>query len=165
MTLSSEVAETEEIYCKKRETRIESGRIVCPAKSIYNILHLLSSSGKKELFSPDVHILLSSLVPREGEGGDCKAGSRPREETAHQLLFLHSSKSSLESNLPVCYCIHYPGSRTLFPSTLRIRIPLTVVAGQIVVHAHVIMTKFCSNPFSPFYFLSFWDAHRRIASR
>jgi len=27
------------------------------------------------------------------------------EETARQLLFLHSSKSSLESNLPVCYCI------------------------------------------------------------
>lgn len=31
--------------------------------------------------------------------------SRPRGDSACQLLFLHSSKSSLESNLPVCYCI------------------------------------------------------------
>lgn len=31
--------------------------------------------------------------------------SRPRGDSARQLLFLHSSKSSLESNLPVCYCI------------------------------------------------------------
>jgi len=36
------------------------------------------------------------------------------EEAARQLLFLRSGKSSLESNLPVCYCI-----RTTSPAALR----------------------------------------------
>lgn len=50
---------------------------------------------------------------RKKRGGDCKAGSasgRPR-----QLLFLHSGKSSRESNLPVCYCIQ----TTLFHGRAR----------------------------------------------
>lgn len=41
------------------------------------------------------------------------------EETARQLLFLHSSKSSLESNLPVCYCIQTtPQPTSSVPSSL-----------------------------------------------
>lgn len=38
------------------------------------------------------------------------------EETARQLLFLHSSKSSLESNLPVCYCIQTTPQLQRYPS-------------------------------------------------
>lgn len=54
-------------------------------------------------------------------GRDCKVGSPDLEEAARQLLFLHSSKSSLESNLPVCYCIQttpQPVSRYPFPPRL-----------------------------------------------
>lgn len=53
------------------------------------------------------------------------------EETARQLLFLHSSKSSLESNLPVCYCIQTtPATPALPLSTLpRARVSFTVAAG------------------------------------
>lgn len=41
------------------------------------------------------------------------------EETARQLLFLHSSKSSLESNLPVCYCIQTTPQPTSSVTPLR----------------------------------------------
>lgn len=55
------------------------------------------------------------------------------EETARQLLFLHSSKSSLESNLPVCYCIQTtPQPTSSVPPLsvlLRARVSFTVAAG------------------------------------
>lgn len=57
--------------------------------------------------SSSVHPVSLSLAclksGRKKRGEDCKAGSASRR--LRQLLFLHSGKSSRESNLPVCYCI------------------------------------------------------------
>lgn len=62
-------------------------------------LHSSSSSSVRSM-SLSLACLKSG---RKKRGEDCKAGSASRRP--RQLLFLHSGKSSRESNLPVCYCI------------------------------------------------------------
>jgi hypothetical protein len=49
------------------------------------------------------------------------------EEAARQLLFLRSGKSSLESNLPVCYCI-----RTSSLATLRYLPPPSLASAPLL---------------------------------
>lgn len=65
------------------------------------------------------------------------------EETARQLLFLHSSKSSLESNLPVCYCIQttpqlqrYPSPSTLAPASLLRSLQVRLPSLASSIHTH-----------------------------
>lgn len=67
--------------------------------------------------------------------------SRSRGDSARQLLFLHSSKSSLESNLPVCYCIQTTPTANLLALSLSSRCPhgsFTIGGGSVVyVHSRV----------------------------
>lgn len=65
---------------------------------------------------------------RKKRGEDCKAGSASRRP--RQLLFLHSGKSSRESNLPVCYCIQTTLFHThafLFPPFFSVSILVSLV--------------------------------------
>lgn len=96
---------------------------LCPA----NLCNTPSHSPSSRFFT----VYSSSFSPilrvagGERDWEDCKVGSIGLEEAARQLLFLHSGKSSLESNLPVCYC-KLPHSQS---RVIPLRVSFTVAAG------------------------------------